>query len=355
MKQSLNTNTSVLKNKNNLFTPWKINQLEIKNRVVMPPMCMYSANNGYLNWWHIMHYATRAIGQVGLIIVEAASVTKDVGCITDNDLGIWDDAYIDQYEQLVNLIHSYGSKIGIQLGHAGRKSETKKSNNIYAPSQIPFDQNYSTPIIEMNQQDIANVISDFKYAAIRAYKAGFDCIEIHAAHGYLISSFLSKLTNKRTDAYGINKGKFLEEILIAIRNAIGYDYPIILRISASDWLPDGNTPSDFVELLLDFEKKKLIDCLNVSSGGVVANAKIIPYEGYQVQFCTYFKQFLTIPCFVGGLISDPVMANNIVKNNAADAVYIGRELLRNPYWTLQASRQLKIDIEFPKQYEKAKR
>lgn len=344
------------KEKNNLFTSWKINNLEIKNRIVMPPMCMFCAKDGYMNWWHIMHYASRAIGGVGLIIVEATSVTKDVGKITDNDLSIHDDKYIEQFSQLVELIHSHGAKIGIQLGHAGIKSQTKKADTIYGPSSIHFNDEITATVKEMDQNDINNVIEDFTNAAVRAYKAGFDCIEIHAAHGYLLSSFLSPITNLRTDEYGTNKAKIVEEVLTSIRKAIGYDYPIIIRISANDWLPNGNKAKDFINILKPLEEKKLIDAINVSSGGVAEKAEIIPYEGYQVQFCTELKPHFNIPLFVGGLVDEPVMANNIVRNNAADAVYIGRGLLRNPYWALNAARELNIDIDyFPTQYLRAKR
>ena len=340
--------------KSNLFTPLKIGNIEIKNRVVMPPMCMYSAEEGYVNDWHIQHYATRAIGGTALIIVEATGVSPYVSSITDNDLAIWDDKYIDGLSKLVNAVHSNGAKIGIQLGHAGRKCESAKTNKIYAPSAIAFNDKYRTPV-EMTQSDINKVIDDFANAALRAKKAGFDIIELHAAHGYLISTFLSPLSNKRTDEYGKNRAKFLEEILTKCREAVGSDYPIQIRISSYDWREDGNTVKDFAQMLKPLEEAKLIDSIDVSTGAVTADGKIIPYEGYQIPFCRELKQYMTVPCIGGGLIYDPKMANMIVRNSAADAIYIGRELLRNPYWALQAARTLGIDIPFPKQYEQAKR
>lgn len=340
--------------KSNLFTPLKIGNIEIKNRVVMPPMCMYSAEDGYVNDWHIQHYATRAIGGTGLIIVEATGVLPHVSSITDNDLAIWDDKYIDGLTKLVNAVHANGAKIGIQLGHAGRKCESTKIDKIYAPSAIAFNEKYRTPV-EMTQSDINEVIDAFANAALRAKKAGFDIIELHAAHGYLISTFLSPLSNKRTDEYGKNRAKFLEEILKKCREAVGSDYPIQIRISSYDWKEGGNTVKDFAEMLKPLEEAKLIDSIDVSTGAVTADGKIIPYEGYQVPFCRELKQYMTVPCIGGGLIYDPKMANMMVRNGAADAIYIGRELLRNPYWALQAARTLGIDVPFPKQYEQAKR
>lgn len=340
--------------KSNLFTPLKIGNLEIKNRVVMPPMCMYSAEDGYVNDWHIQHYSTRAIGGCGLIIVEATGVLPYVSSITDNDLGLWDDKYIDGLSKLVNAIKSNGASAGIQINHAGRKCESVKTDKIYAPSAIAFNDKYRTPV-EMTKDDIKNTVDAFVKAFVRAKKAGFDIIEIHAAHGYLISEFLSPLSNKRTDEYGQKKVKILEDVLRNGRDALGKDYPIQIRISSYDWREDGNTVKDFVNMLKPLEDEGLFDSINVSTGAVTSDGKIIPYEGYQIPFCRELKQYFKVPCIGGGLLSDPKMANMIVRNGASDAVYIGRELLRNPYWALQAARSLGIDITFPKQYEQAKR
>ena len=340
--------------KSNLFTPLKIGSLEIKNRVVMPPMCMYSAEDGYINDWYIQHYATRAIGGTGLVIVEATGVLPYVSSITDGDLGIWDDKYIDGLSKLVNAIKSNGASAGIQINHAGRKCESVKIDKIYAPTAEAFNDKYRTPV-EMTKDDINEVVDAFVKAFVRAKKAGFDMIEVHAAHGYLISTFLSPLSNKRTDEYGKNRAKILEEILRKGKEAVGKDYPIQIRISSYDWKEGGNTVKDFVDMLKPLEAEGLFDSINVSTGAVTADGKIIPYEGYQIPFCRELKQYMKVPCIGGGLITDPKMANMIVRNGAADAVYIGRELLRNPYWALQAARTLGIDVPFPKQYEQAKR
>ena len=340
--------------KSNLFTPLKIGNLEIKNRVVMPPMCMYSAEDGYVNDWHIQHYSTRAIGGTGLIIVEATGVLPYVSSITDNDLAIWDDKYIDGLSKLVKAIKDNGAAAAIQINHAGRKCESVKIDKIYAPSAIAFNDKYRTPV-EMTKDDINEVVDAFVKAFVRAKKAGFDMIEVHAAHGYLISTFLSPLSNKRTDEYGKNRVKILEEILRKGKEAVGKDYPIQIRISSYDWKEGGNTVKDFVDMLKPLEEQGLFDSINVSTGAVTADGKIIPYEGYQIPFCREIKQYMKVPCIGGGLLTDAKMANMIVRNGAADAVYIGREILRNPYWALQAARTLGIDVPFPKQYEMAKR
>ena len=340
--------------KNNLFTPLKIGNLEIKNRIVMPPMCMYSAEDGYVNDWHLQHYAARAIGGTGLIIVEASGVLPYVSSITDNDLAIWDDKYIDGLSKLVKVIKDNGAAACIQINHAGRKCESVKTDKIYAPTAEAFNDKYRTPI-EMIQSDIDETVDAFVKAFVRAKKAGFDMVEVHAAHGYLISTFLSPLSNKRTDEYRKNRAKILEEILRKGKEALGKDYPIQIRISAYDWREGGNTVKDFAQMLKPLEEEGLFDSIDVSTGAVTADGKIIPYEGYQIPFCRELKQYMKVPCIGGGLLTDAKIANTIVRNSAADAVYIGRELLRNPYWALQASRILGIDVPFPKQYEQAKR
>ena len=340
--------------KSNLFSPLKIGSIEIKNRVVMPPMCMYSAEDGFVNDWYLQHYAARAIGGTGLIIVEATGVLPYVSSITDNDLGIWDDKYIDGLSKLAKIIKDNGASAGIQINHGGRKCESLKTDKIYAPTAEAFNDKYRTPV-EMTKDDIDKVIDAFVKAFVRAKKAGFDMVEVHAAHGYLISTFLSPLSNKTTDEYGKNTAKILEEILRQGKKALGKDYPIQIRISSYDWKEGGNTVKDFVFMLKPLEEEGLFDSINVSTGAVTADGKIIPYEGYQIPFCRELKQYMKVPCIGGGLLTDPKMANMIVRNGAADAVYIGRELLRNPYWALQASRTLGIDIPFPKQYEMAKR
>lgn len=340
------------KEKNNLFTPLKINGLTIKNRVVMPPMDQYISDDGFVTDWHELHYTTRAVGGAGLIIVESSAVSGYESMISDEDLALWDDKFIDGMARIARGCHKHGAKIGIQLNHAGRKCESKKTDVIFAPSPIAFSEDYRTPK-ELSQEDMDKIKKDFANAALRAVKAGFDLIEIHAAHGYLLSQFLCPLSNTRTDIYGKERGKFTEEVIMEIRSAIGKDFPLILRVSASDWHEKGNTPEDMIKMIKPMER--LIDALDISSGGTVNDAKITAYCGYQIQFASAFKKVFNIPVIGGGLLWDPFTVNEIIKNNAADAVYIGRELLRNPYWALQASRTLGIETEFPAPYIRARR
>ncbi|BCZ17330.1 NADPH dehydrogenase [Helicobacter sp. NHP19-003] len=245
-----------------LFSPWKIKDLELKNRVVMAPMDQYSAENGYANAWHTHHYVSRAIGQVGLIIFEVAAVSAN-GRIDPGDLGIYEDKHIESLAKIVKECHKYGSKVALQIGHAGRKG-TLKDTPLLAPSALRFNDQYATPK-EMDREDIKQVVSDFKLAAIRAKQAGFDALEVHAAHGYLLSSFLSPLSNHRSDAYGKNRALFLQEILESLREAL--DLPLIVRVSATDYHKQGNTPETLAQLLEPLSP--LYDALDVSSGGVV--------------------------------------------------------------------------------------
>jgi len=337
-----------------LFECTKIKDMELKNRIVMPPMCMYSTDDsGYTNDWHYIHYATRAIGGVGLIIVEATAVEKR-GRITDRDLGIWDDSHVEGLSRIVDLCKKHGAKIAIQLGHAGRKCEVK-SEDIIAPSSIAFNEEYKVPK-EMSKEDIKTVIKAFKEGAKRALLAGFDAIEIHAAHGYLINQFLSPLTNKRTDEYGgslENRARLLKEIIEEVRKVWPESKPLIIRVSAEDYVKEGNHPEDLAEII-NLVKEKGVDLVDVSSGAVVP-AEIKAYPGYQIKFAEIIKNRTGLPVIAGGLISEAEMAEEILSNNRADLVFLGRELLRNPYWPLQAAKKLRYNIDWPVQYERSKR
>lgn len=336
-----------------LFTTYGIKNMEIKNRIVMAPMCMYSADQeGNPTDWHLIHYSTRAIGGVGLIILEATGV-ESRGRISDRDLGIWKDEHIEGLKRIVDAVHSYGAKIGIQLAHAGRKSEVM-SEKCIAPSPIAFSENYRTPS-EMTKEDIRQVINAFKDAARRAELAGFDVIELHGAHGYLINEFLSPLTNQRTDEYGgneENRSRFLKEILKEVKTVWPEEKPIILRVSAEEYAEGGNCPS-VIASILNAIKSERIDLVDVSSGGVV-NTSIKVYPGYQVKFAETIKNEAKLPVIAGGLITSSNMAEEIVQNDRADLVFLGRELLRNPYWPLQAAKELRDSIAWPVAYERAK-
>lgn len=337
-----------------LFESIKIKDMELKNRIVMPPMCMYSTDdNGHANDWHYIHYATRAIGGTGLIIVEATAVEKR-GRISDRDLGIWDDSHVEGLSKIVGLSKKYGAKIAIQLAHAGRKCEVE-TENIIAPSPIAYNEKYKTPI-EMTKEDIKTVIKAFKEGARRALSAGFDAIEIHAAHGYLINEFLSPLSNKRNDEYGgslENRTRFLKEIIREVRKVWPENKPLIVRVSAEDYVEGGNHPEDLAEMI-NLVKEEGVDLIDVSSGAVVP-APIKAYPGYQVKFAEVIKDKTGLPVIAGGLISEPEMAEELVANNRADLVFLGRELLRNPYWPLQAAKKLRHNIDWPVQYERSRR
>lgn len=335
-----------------LFSSFKIKDLDLKNRIVMAPMCMDSAVDGYVNQWHHIHYSTRAIGGVGLIILEATGIEPG-GRITDKDLGIWDDSQIEGLKKIVDSCHQYGSKIGIQINHAGRKSEVLASP-IIAPTAIAFNETYRVPT-EMNKEDIKTIVTKFKEAVERALKAGFDLIELHGAHGYLISQFLSPITNKREDEYGgslENRARFLKEVIEEVKTVWPESKPLLLRVSAEDYVEGGNNGEIMAELI-NLVKDYGIDMVDVSTGGV-APAKISTYPGYQVKHSEIIKETCSIPTIAGGLITSPDMAEEVLCNNRADLVFLGRELLRNPYWTLQAAKALDEDITWPIQYERSK-
>ncbi|ROR31462.1 NADPH2 dehydrogenase [Mobilisporobacter senegalensis] len=336
-----------------LFSPFQLKNLTLKNRIVMPPMCMYSADNdGNPNDWHYIHYTTRAIGGAGLIILEATGV-ESRGRITNKDLGIWKDEQVEGLSKIVKACHQYGTKVGIQLGHAGRKSEVKEEHCI-APSSIPFNSEYRLPI-EMNKDDIQTVSLAFKEAARRADQAGFDVVEIHAAHGYLISEFLSPLTNTRTDEYGgsiVNRYRFLKDILQEVTTVWPKEKPIIVRVSAEDYAEGGNHDTDLARIMKAI-KRQGIDLVNVSSGGVV-DVPVKAYPGYQTTFAETIRREAKLPVITGGLISSSSMAEEILRNERADLVFIGRELLRNPYWPLHAGKEVREEIDWPAQYNRAK-
>ncbi|TVZ88440.1 NADPH2 dehydrogenase [Aeribacillus composti] len=332
-----------------LFSPFTIKDVTLKNRIVMSPMCMYSAANkkGFLEDFHFTHYISRAVGQVGLIILEATAVTPE-GRISELDLGIWEDDHIIKLAELVQQIKSYGAKTGIQLAHAGRKSNV--SGDIFAPSSIPFDQNSRTPK-ELTKEQIKETVEKFQLGAKRAKDAGFDIIEIHAAHGYLINEFLSPLSNKRNDEYGgslKNRYRFLKEVIQAVRKV--WEGPLFVRVSASDYVEGGSTINDYVQIA-KWLKEDGVDLIDVSSGGLVP-ANIDVYPGYQVPFSEKIRQEANIKTGAVGLITSPLQAEEILKNNRADLIFVARELLRNPYWPYHAANELNAKIESPTQYER---
>lgn len=338
---------------NELFQPITIKCLTIKNRIVMPPMCMYCATEtGMATEWHALHYATRAVGGVGLIIVEATGVSPE-GRISSHDLGLWDDRHVEGLSAIVQAVHANGAKIGLQISHAGRKCEAADMV-IEAPSPIRYSEDSPLPR-EMSEADILETVEQFKAAAIRADKAGFDMIQIHAAHGYLINEFLSPLTNHRQDQYGggiENRVRFLKEVLEAVLSVWPEEKPLEVRITAEDYAEGGNQAEDLAAML-NLIKPLGIDSVNVSTGGLLP---VVPkaFPGYQLPHAEIIKTSTGLPVAAGGLLSDPQMIDAAIAEGKADMIYLGRELLRNPYWALNASALLDADLEWPEQYKRAK-
>ncbi|MDY7222001.1 NADPH dehydrogenase NamA [Halalkalibacterium halodurans] len=332
-----------------LFSSYVVKGVTLKNRIVMSPMCMYSSDqkDGKIRPFHISHYESRAAGQVGLIIVEATAVTPQ-GRISPYDLGIWSDDHISGLTETVERIHAHGAKAAIQLAHAGRKAEL--DGPIIAPSAIPYDK-MKTPDA-MTEEQISETIEAFKLGALRAKKAGFDIIEIHGAHGYLINEFLSPLTNKRTDAYGgslENRYRLLREIISEIQTV--WDGPLFVRISAAEYAEGGNELSDFITLA-KWMKKQGIDLIDCSSGAVVP-APIPVYPGYQVPLAEAIRHEANIATGAVGLITSGIQAEEILQNERADLIFVARELLRNPYWPREAALELGTTISGPSQYDRA--
>ncbi|KYG58710.1 NADPH dehydrogenase NamA [Planococcus maritimus] len=332
-----------------LFEEFELKGVHFKNRIVMAPMCMYQSDkeDGHVTDWHRVHYPTRAVGGVGLIITEATAV-QPIGRISSRDLGIWDDAHIDGQAEIVRLMKANGAKTGIQLAHAGRKATV--DGDILAPSAIAFNDQYKTPTA-MTTEEIDETVQAFRDGAIRAEKAGFDVIEIHAAHGYLINQFLSPLTNKRTDEYGgssENRYRLLRRVLDEV-NAV-WSGPLFVRISAEDYADGGMSPEQYIEMT-QWMKQQNVDLIDVSSGAVVP-AKIPVYPGYQVNFAETIKKQTPIATGAVGLITEPRHAEEILQNGRADFIFLARELLRNPYWAYTAATELGADIEAPVPYER---
>jgi len=336
-----------------IFTEYEIKDLSLKNRIVMPPMCMYSADGkGIVQPFHLVHYGTRAQGGVGLIIMEATAVEAR-GRISGNDLGIWNDNQISGLKSLVNVVHGFGAKIGIQLAHAGRKATVGQGISSW---DLRFNNEYPTPI-KVDESDIEHVVLAFGEGARRAQQIGFDIVEIHGAHGYLINQFISPLVNLREDTYGCKNGigsKFLQKIIKSVKN--NFNGPIGLRISAEEYSSEGLHPQNFLPLLFELQKEQTtsVDLINVSSGGVIEGGFPSTVQpGYQISFAHEIKNEINVPILAGGMLRDIDMIDRILKENKADLVWLGRELLRNPYWPLIASEYFKIEKKKPKQYKRA--
>lgn len=351
-----------------LFSPLKIKTIELKNRIIVSPMCQYSSEDGFANDWHLVHLGSRAVGGAALIFTEATAVSAE-GRISTKDLGIWKDEHIPFLKHITGFIEKQGSIPGIQLAHAGRKSSelppwegskavAKEEGGwqTYAPSAIAFKEGGIVPK-ELSINEINTVVQDFQNAAIRAKKAGFKVIELHGAHGYLINEFLSPISNKRMDKYGgsfENRTRFLLQIIESVRKVWPGDYPLFLRISATEWQEGGWTENDSIKLA-ELVKTKTIDLIDCSTGGNVAGVKIPLTPLYQVRFAESIKKATGILTGALGLITTVQEANSIIQENKADVVLLAREFLRNPYFPRKAETELGVDIPWPVQYERAKK
>ncbi len=352
--------------KNLLFNPLTIKDITFRNRVFVSPMCQYSAIEGVPNDWHLVHLGSRAVGGAGLVMAEATAVNP-TGRISHADLGLWNDQQMKEFKRITQFIKSQGAVPAIQLAHAGRKSSTDvnwKGGNILtkdqggwdvvAPSAIAYSNRYLTPKA-LNHEEIISLIQDFAQATKRSLSAGFEVLEIHMAHGYLLHEFLSPLSNQRTDDYGgnlENRMRFPLEVMQAVRKAWPMHLPLFVRISATDWSPGG---WDIEESVVLTQKLKEIgvDLIDVSSGGNVPTQNIPVGPHYQVPFAQEIKQRANILTGAVGLITDPHKANEILEKNEADVVFLARELLRDPYWPLHAAKTLGEVPPVPNQYLRA--
>ncbi len=351
-----------------LFTPINFKNITLKNRIVMSPMCQYSAIDGLPNKWHEQHYVSRAVGGVGLIVQEATAVVPE-GRISYADLGIWNDEQMEAYKPIVAQIKSYGVVPGIQLAHAGRKAscevswnkgwQIKEGENAWqtvAPSPIPYHETDLLPQ-ELSIAGIKEIVEAFKQAAKRALEAGYELIEIHAAHGYLIHEFYSSVSNQRTDEYGgsfENRIRFLLEIIDAVQEVWPATLPIFVRISATDWIGAEGWQTEDSIALAKVLKTKNIDLIDCSTGANVRKAEIPVAPNYQVPFADAVRNQADIPTAAVGLITDAQQAEQILADGKADLIFLGRELLRNPYFPLQAATTLNAVQDWPLQYERAK-
>ncbi|MGA7242589.1 MAG: NADH:flavin oxidoreductase/NADH oxidase [Terracidiphilus sp.] len=349
-----------------LFSPLQLRSVVFPNRVGVSPMCEYSSQGGFANDWHLVHLGCRAQGGAGLVMTEAAAVTPE-GRISINDLGIWKDEHIAKLEQIARFVHSQGARAGVQLAHAGRKGSmtapfggerllTPEEGRweTQGPSAIAFSPNYGVPKA-LDEAEIAGVISAFADAARRVDKAGFDFVEIHAAHGYLLHEFLSPLANQRTDAYGgsfENRIRLLLEVVDAVHAAWPDHLPLLVRISATDWAEGGWSPDESVELARRLREHG-VDLVDVSSGGQVPNAKIPVGPGFQVPFAARIRREAGIPTAAVGMITEPQQANDIIARGEADVVLLARQMLRDPYWPLHAAAALGETASWPVQYLRA--
>jgi 2,4-dienoyl-CoA reductase-like NADH-dependent reductase (Old Yellow Enzyme family) len=347
-----------------LLSPLAIRGVTFRNRIVMSPMCQYSSEDGLANDWHLVHLGSRAVGGVALVVVEATAVTPE-GRITPRDMGIWGEQHIEPLARIVRFVHSQGAVAGIQLAHAGRKASceppwlggarltTPERGGwpVLAPSSVPFHEGEPTPLA-LNEAGIDAIVAAFEAATERALTAGFRVIEIHAAHGYLLHEFLSPLSNQRTDSYGgslDNRMRLTLRVAEQLRQLMPNELPLFVRISATDWAEGGWDIEQSV-ILARHLKDLGVDLIDVSSGALIPKAHIPVGKGYQVPLARQIRNEAAIRTGAVGLITEPGYANEIITGGDADLVFVGRELLREPYWALKTQHQLDGEPAWPIPY-----
>jgi 2,4-dienoyl-CoA reductase-like NADH-dependent reductase (Old Yellow Enzyme family) len=349
-----------------LFTPLDLRQVQCRNRIGVSPMCQYSSKEGFANDWHFVHLGSRAVGGAGIVMTEATAVAPE-GRISPYDLGIWKDDHISELARCARFVREHGATAGIQLAHAGRKASTARpwedgqrvppkagGWRPVAPSSIPFKPGEPPPEV-LDHKGIERIVTAFGRATRRAREAGFQIVEIHAAHGYLLHEFLSPLSNTRTDEYGgsfDNRIRIVVDVTHAVRAEWPEEYPLFLRISATDWVEGGWDIDQSVALTCQLAPLG-VDLVDCSSGGLVPGAKIPTGPGYQLEFARRVRHDAGVKTAAVGLITEPEQANAVIEEGEADVVLLARQLLRNPYWPLRAARTLGASVVWPPQYQRA--
>lgn len=333
-----------------LFNPFELKGLQVKNRIMMSPMCQYSVwdEDGAPNAWHDVHYVSRAVGGVGLVMIEMTDVVPD-GRITVNDLGIWSDQQIPAFRRIIDQVHGYGAKIGIQIAHAGRKAESP-SLIPEAPSAIRFSERYRVPRA-LSSDEVKGLVDAFAAGARRAVAAGVDTLELHGAHGYLIQQFMSPLSNQRDDEWG-EPIRFPLAVIQAVKSEIPSTMPLMMRLSATEYDPRGYSFEQLVEMARRFHQAG-VDMFDISSGG---NAPMGPeriYPGYHVPYGAKIRESLGVPVIAVGILEDPSLAESVLQQGQADIIALARGLLRDPYWPNTAAMALDATVQVPKQYYRA--
>jgi 2,4-dienoyl-CoA reductase-like NADH-dependent reductase (Old Yellow Enzyme family) len=349
-----------------LVNPFTLRGITFRNRIFVSPMCQYSAVEGMPNDWHFVHLGSRAVGGAGLVMVEATAVSPE-GRISPQDTGLWSDAHIEAYRRIAGFVRERGAAPGIQLAHAGRKGSTRvpwKGGGLLqssegpwqtvAPSAIPFGPNYPVPKA-LTEEQIEEIVNQFRASAALSVRAGFDVVEIHMAHGYLLHEFLSPISNRREDRYGgdfENRTRFPLRVAEAVREQWPKRLPLFVRISATDWV-DGGWDIEQSVRFSSLLRERGVDLIDCSSGGISPTIQVPVAPGYQVPFAERIRKEATIATGAVGLISEPHQAEQIIASGRADAVFLARAMLRDPYWALHAAQALSVEVRWPDQYLRA--